>query len=189
VTDFDYKKIVRESVEQDPETEEIKEDHLKHIEEISKPKSVLEVKRIHEGEVTVLGTIVSASEMYVVEESDSGSITYKDAKSIQLEDTERPDENERLDVVLYDDMISNVLAGEVVEITGINRIESKRGSKSKKKTIVLHAESIKYLNRKELVITDDDIINFQKFAKLPNLLDRLVSMYAPNIIGHNYVKP
>ena len=192
MTDFDYKKIVRESVEQDAETKEIKEDHLKHIEEISKhlsePKSVLEVKRVHEGEVTVLGTIVSASEMYVLEEVDSGSITYKDAKSIQLEDTERPDENERLDVVLYDHMISNVLAGEVVEITGINRIESKRGSKSKKKTTVLHAESIKYLNRKELVITDDDITNFQKFAKLPNLLERLVSMYAPNIIGHNYAK-
>ena len=68
MTDFDYKEIVRESVEQDAETKEIKEDHLKHIEEISKhlsePKSVLEVKRIHEGEVTVLGTIVSASEMY-----------------------------------------------------------------------------------------------------------------------------
>ena len=41
----------------------------------------------------------------VLEEVDSGSITYRDAKSIQLEDTERPDENERLDVVLYDDMI------------------------------------------------------------------------------------
>ena len=126
--------------------------------------------------------------MYVLEEVDSGSITYKDAKSIQLEDTERPDENERLDVGRYDDMISNVLAGEVVEITGINRIQSKTGSKSKKKTTVLYAESIKYLNRKELVITDDDITNFQKFAKLPNLLERLVSMYAPDIIGHNYAK-
>ena len=36
----------------------------------------------------------------MVEESDSGSIAYKDAKSIQLEDTERPDENERLDVCM-----------------------------------------------------------------------------------------
>ncbi len=144
MTEFDYKKVVSETAEDDPETKEIKEDHLKHIEEISKhlsgPKTVLEVKRIHEGEVTVLGTIVSASEMYVVED---GPLEYRDAKAIQLEDTERPDENERLDVVLYDDMISNVLAGEVVEITGVNRIESKRGSKSKKKTTVLHADSIK----------------------------------------------
>ena len=90
--------------------------------------------------------------------------------------------------VLYDDMIHNVLPGEVVEITGINRIESKRGSKSKKKTTVLHAGSIKYLNRKELVITNIDIINFQKFCKLPNLVERLVSMFAPNTIGHNDAK-
>ena len=31
----------------------------------------------------------------VLEEVDSGSITYKDAKSIQLEDTERPDDDVR----------------------------------------------------------------------------------------------
>ena len=142
--------------------DEIRECNLKHIEDLHiqsidqaakylkdslRRRTVLEAKRIHEGEVTVLGTIVSASEMYVVEETDSGSITYKDAKSIQLEDTERPDENERLDVVLYDDMISNVLAGEVVEVKGINRIENKKGNKSKKKATVLHAEFIKYLNR------------------------------------------
>jgi len=36
MTDFDYKKMVRESVEDDPETKAIKKDHLKHIEEISK---------------------------------------------------------------------------------------------------------------------------------------------------------
>ena len=196
MTDFDYKEIVREAAEEDSETKEIKEDHLKHIEELSKhlsgPKTVLEVKRIHEGVVTVLGTIVSASEMYVVEQ---GPLEYRDAKAIQLEDTENPDENERLDVVLYDDMISNVLAGEVVEISGEMSIESKRGYKSKKKTTVLHAESIKYLNRKELVITDDDISNFHKFAfdcKVPkckwNLIERLVSMFAPNIIEHNDAK-
>ncbi len=167
----------------------IKLDQEKLRKEDQRVRSVLEVKRFHEGRVTVLGTIVSASEMYVVEESYSGSLNYKDAKSIQLEDTERPDENERLDVVLYDDMILNVLAGEVVEISGFITIESKRGSsKSKKKFTVLHAESIKYLNRKELVITNSDIDNFQIFAKLPKLVERLVSMFAPNIIEHNDAK-
>ena len=173
----------------------IKDLHIQSVDEAAKylreslrPRTVLEAKRIHEGEVTVLGTIVSASEMYVVEETDSGSITYKDAKSIQLEDTERPDENERLDVVLYDDDITNVLAGEVVVVKGVNKVENKRGSKTRKKTTVLHAEFIKYLHRKELVITDIDIQSFKEFAKLPNLVERLVSMYAPNIIGHNYAK-
>ena len=181
----------------------IKERNLKHIEDLHldsidevakylseslRPRTVLEAKRIHEGEVTVLGTIVSTSEMYVVEEIDSGSSNYRDAKSIQLEDTERPDENERLDVILYDDMITNVPAGEVVEIKGINRIENRIGSKSKKKTTVLHAEYIKYLNRKELVITENDVQGFWRFTKYPKLLERLISIIAPNIIGHNDAK-
>ena len=82
-----------------------------------------------------------------------------------MEDTERPDENEQLDVVLYDNEITNVLAGEVVEVKGVNKVENKRGNKSKKKTTVLHAEFIKYLNRKELVITHIDIQSFKEFAK------------------------
>ena len=197
MTDFDFKEVQSEAIQQaaalaSTETnEEIREKNLKHIAEISKllsgPKTVLEVKRIHEGHVTVLGTIVSASEMYVVEESFSGSLNYRDAKSIQLEDIERPNENERLDVILYDDMIDDVPAGEVVEVSGEARIENKKGSKNKKVT-VLHAESIKYLNRKELVISDIDIQNFQKFAKLPGLKERLVSMFAPNIIDHDDAK-
>lgn len=35
MTDFSYEEIVRESAEDDPETKKIKEDHLKHIAEIS----------------------------------------------------------------------------------------------------------------------------------------------------------
>ena len=36
MTDFDYEDIVRESAEDDPETKAIKEEHLKHIVELSK---------------------------------------------------------------------------------------------------------------------------------------------------------
>lgn len=153
------------------------------------PSSVLEAKRIHEGQVNVVGTIVSVSEMYVVEQSYSGSDVYRDAKSIQLEDIEKPEDNERLDVILYDDMINDVSAGEVVEIAGDIHIENKKeNSKSKKKVNVLHAESIKYLYRKELVITPDDVTAFEKFAKFPNVIDRLVSMIAPNVYGHETAK-
>ena len=60
---------------------------------------------------------------------------YRDAKSIQLEDTEKTDENERLDVILYDDMITNVLAGEVVEVSGEDQIENKKGSKRIKRSL------------------------------------------------------
>jgi DNA replication licensing factor MCM2 len=124
--------------------------------------------------------------MYVVEEFYSGSMNYRNAKLIQLEDTQTPEENERLDVILYDGMTNGVLAGEVVEIVGTIVIENK--SKTKKKINVLHAQSIKYVNKKELMITDKDILTFEKFARYPNVIERLVSMVAPNVYGHDAAK-
>ena len=82
-------------------------------------KSVLEAKRIHSGNIAVLGKIVTVSEMYVIETVlPPNDLVHKDAKFIQLEDIEKLDENERLDVILYDDMIENVVAGEVVVVSG-----------------------------------------------------------------------
>jgi MCM P-loop domain len=148
-------------------------------------KTVLEVKRIHDGHLTVIGTIVSVSDMYVIKNSGT-QVGYSNAKSIQLEDTEKPEENERLDVILYDGMISSVQAGEVVEIYGLMKIESK--VRSKKLINILHSESIRYLNRKELVISDTDKASFHRFVAMKDLVERLVSMFAPNIIGHNDAK-
>jgi len=151
--------------------------------------SVIEAKRLHSGNVTVGGTIVSVSDMYVLEIKDNGETEYRNAKSILLEDTEKLDENERLDVVLYDDKIDNVAAGEIVQIAGKISIEVKKpNNKSKKKYNVLHAKSITYLNRKEILVTDRNIESFEKFASYPQLLDRLTAMYAPYIIGHDDVK-
>ena len=94
-------------------------------------------------------------------------------------------------------MIENVVAVEVVEIEGINQIQdANNNKKSKKKMVVLHAESIKYVNKKEFVITPKDIEAFERFAKSNcevedcqrNLLKRLMAMFAPNVIGHDDVK-
>ena len=38
------------------------------------------------------------------------------------------------------------------------------------------------------MITPNDIIAFERFVKYPNLTARLVSMFAPNVIGHDNVK-
>ena len=151
--------------------------------------SVLESKQIHNGEITVIGTIVSISEMYVLEFDDPNNMAqpeHKNARSIQLEDTETLNEKERLDVVLYDDKIWDVIAGEVVTVTGNMRIQSKKeNGKGKKKINVLHATSIEHINRKEIVISDEDIKNIQEFAEKPDVIRRLVAMFAPNIVGHD----
>lgn len=147
------------------------------------------------GPLTVLGKIVTISEMYVIEIKPTPSETvYKDARLIQLEDIEKLDENERLDVILYDDDISNVIPGEVVEIVG-NIVLQQKNNKNKMLTVVVNADSIKYINRKELVISSNDVKAFEKFACLclrdckdKNLITRLVSMFAPNVIEHDDVK-
>ena len=48
----------------------------------------------------------------------------------------------------------------------------------------LHANSINYQSREELGITDNNIESFQKFVAYPNLIERLVSMFSPNVVGH-----
>jgi len=155
--------------------------------------SVLEALSIHEGNVTVLGTIVSKTKMYVIDVpcTDNPAVEeHKDVKFIQLEDTENLDTDEQLNVTLYGiDNIKNVRPGEIVEVSGNMTVEEiKKYSKSKKKHNVLHATSIKYLNRKEFVITEKDIETFNRFIKFPNPIDRLTSMFAPNIVEHDDVK-
>ena len=160
----------------------------------SEPITVAQAKRLHSEEITVIGIIISVSEIYQLATTDkNGKETggYRNAKSIQLENHETFNANERLDVVLYDDMTNNVVAGEAVKITGKMSIEDKKpNSKSKKKFSILHATSIEYLNRKEISVTEKDIKMIQKFVfdcKFNNwdLMDKLTAMFAPNIIGHN----
>jgi DNA replicative helicase MCM subunit Mcm2 (Cdc46/Mcm family) len=61
-------------------------------------------------------------------------------------------------------------------------------SRKKVKKVVVKATSIKYVNRKELVITPRDTEAINKFASYPNLAERLTAMFAPNVIGHNHIK-
>ena len=146
---------------------------------------------------------------------------YRNARSIQLEDSDKNDEDsmDRLDVVLLDDAASNVIAGEIVEISGDLHIQRKsegNNSKSVKKLVtVLYGDKIRYLNKERVIITQKDIEIFHKHKSIceqasrkeaeaaqrlkdgaltehriipMKYVDRLVSMFAPNIIGHNDVK-
>ena len=164
----------------------------------AKPLSVLEAKRKHMGNWTVIGKIVTVSEQYVIEVEanppDNPEAEYKDARFIQLEDIEKLDDNERLDVILYNDDITNVVAGEIVEITGNWELKQKN-KKVKVLTVVVNARSIKYVNRKEFVISNKDKEAFKKFAdncKVDgchwNLRNRLTAMFAPNVSGHEVPK-
>jgi DNA replicative helicase MCM subunit Mcm2 (Cdc46/Mcm family) len=88
--------------------------------------------------------------------------------------------------------------GEKVEIVGnlyvvpSSSLYTRRGnsgSNNGKYYSILYADKLKYENREEDIKLDpNDISAIKKFKSFPDLTDRLISMFAPNIYGHSSVK-
>lgn len=142
------------------------------------------------------------------------SHSYHNARTIQLENVDKnaeEDNIDRLEAVMYDDASAQVVAGEVVNIVGDLYIQRKLdgGGKGKKLAGVLHSNEIKYRNKEEIVVTQRDIEIFHKHKQICDraytreleairrnqpwgkkivpmqYIDRIVAMFAPNVIGHN----
>src|SRR5215217_4529040 len=110
--------------------------------------------------------------------------TFLNARSIQLEDSSDYSikettsnnnssdnyNNDRLDIILYENASQNVIAGEIIQVEGKIYVERKieSGNKGKKLVNVLHGNKIFYLNREKIEITQKDIENFQRWEKKCN---------------------
>ena len=158
--------------------------------------------------------------------------TFLNARTIQLEDNRDNStkesnfynnsfdnynyNNDRLEVILYENAAKNVIAGEIVQVEGKIYVERKieSGNKVKKLVNILHSNKIVYLNRERIVITPKDIENFHRWKKIcydaykkeletiekykeeswakkikpMTFIDRIISMFSPNVIGHNTAK-
>ena len=91
------------------------------------------------------------------------------AKLIKLEDSDNNNADVSQDVVVYDSYVEDLTPGELVQVQGEMFVERKPGSgKSTKMDNVLHANSIKYLKKKEITITETDIENFHRWIELSN---------------------
>ncbi len=114
-----------------------------------------------------------------------------DAKSISVQDPEDlQDDLEKLHVVLLGDNTRNVRIGETAIITGNVSVLNPSGLGGKKPTTVMFATYIRYEREEEAPITEDDIILFEEFAAKPdvNIINQLVDMFAPQVIGHSDAK-
>jgi DNA replicative helicase MCM subunit Mcm2 (Cdc46/Mcm family) len=136
---------------------------------------------------------------------------YSNARTIQITDSDNKSENyDPLEVILYDDASSHVVAGEVVDITGDLHIQRKTdsGGKGKRLVNVLHSNAIRYKHKEDIVLTPRDIEIFKKHKSICEIayqqeltaikqnpalkrkivpiryIDRIVAMFAPNIIGY-----
>ena len=157
--------------------------------------------------------------------------TFLNARTIQLEDSrdnltkesnsdnnsfDTNNNNDRLEVILYENAAKNVVAGEIVEIEGKLLVDRKveSGNKANKLVNILHGHKINYLNRENIVITPNDVQNFEGWKKIceyaykreletienrkeeswskkivpMTFIDRIVAMFAPNVIGHTNSK-
>jgi replicative DNA helicase Mcm len=111
---------------------------------------------------------------------------YVNAVIVELQDPDTFNEIERLPVVLFDKDTCNISVGERVGVTGHIQIIQNR---NKGKFFgLMYAESMEYEQREELSLTQQDIEAIERFGKTPKIIEKLVSMTAPCIIGYYHVK-
>jgi len=92
-----------------------------------------------------------------------------------------------LDVRVFNNDTIGIQSGEVARIIG--DIKSKQDPRTKQYHSVVLTKSIQYEHRKKLVLTPNDIKGIKKFVSgFPNYKQRIVSMFAPNIIGDDHAK-
>ena len=119
--------------------------------------------------------------------NDLGTIEYEyvNAVCLKIQDDEAYGELEQLDVLVFNRLTENIRPGELVRIKG--RIEILRNNR--KNTYgslypVLFAKGLEYRRREKRAVIAKDVKSFENFAKMPNVVDRLVTMFAPDVIGH-----
>jgi len=113
---------------------------------------------------------------------------YVNAVTVELQDTDTFSEIECLSVLLFDDNTKNIHVGERVTIGGQIHIIQHNGKG--KYLPYVYADSIQYESREEITLTQKDIEAIERFCKLngSKIIERLVNLFAPSIIGHNHVK-
>ena len=105
---------------------------------------------------------------------------------IQLQDVEKQNELECLNVVLFDNNTVDVRNGEKAMVAGTLHVVQQRGSNGRRVTY-LFADSIEYdtIQNENVVITEEDLVEIEEFARQPDMINKLTEMVAPTIIGHD----
>lgn len=110
--------------------------------------------------------------------------SYINAVAVKIQDDEPDGELEQLNCLLFGSDTLNVHPGEAVRVKGHIEVERRKDRLHP----VLHAQSINYERRKEPELTSKTIESFKRFAKMPNVIDRLVSMFAMKVIEQRIQK-
>ena len=128
---------------------------------------------------------INCSEKYFrIEDSLTNAIV------VELKDADAYSELDLLHTILFEDDTKDIQPGEIVIVDG--KIHALVGAGHSKIILpYLYAKSIKYELRKEITLTKADREAIQRFINkhgTAKIIDRLVEMFACNIIGYDDVK-
>lgn len=106
--------------------------------------------------------------------------------NIKIQNSEEFDDLERLPVFLFNENTEAIGVGERVIIKGIINILNIK----KRHFTYFYGESIQYLNREDLTLTESDIKIIKRFREIhkDHVIDKLVEMFDPSIVENDPVK-
>jgi replicative DNA helicase Mcm len=114
---------------------------------------------------------------------------YKNAITIELQDTDTFNDIDRLSAILFDNDTEGIQVGENVVITGDIQIINNNNN-NKKLIAYLYAELIQHITREEISLTKLDIDAIKRFS-LKNdgqVIEKLIELFDPSIVGYEHVK-
>ncbi|HSF50579.1 MAG TPA: AAA family ATPase [Nitrososphaeraceae archaeon] len=124
----------------------------------------------------------------LIRNDNANSIEYKNAVIVELQGMETFNDMDHLSVFLFDSDTEGITVGESAIIKGKIHIMSER---YKRQFPYLYAESIKYLNKENLTLTKLDIEAIKRFLRIKgssSIIEALVSIFDPSIVGYEHVK-
>ena len=117
---------------------------------------------------------------------------YVNAVNVELTDINSLQDLDKLRLILFEDDTKEVDIGESVTVLGTTFMQTSKPDGKGITYPVVYAQSVKYENREQEELTVLDIQAITRFRnRFPdnkNLIDKLVSMMACNVIGHNNIK-
>lgn len=118
---------------------------------------------------------------------------YTSTVDLWLQDLDRSNDLNRLQVKLFDNNTNDVNTGEIVDAIGHIHVVRNNDSLNSKPESVLFAQDLIYVKRKEVTLTheDKDRIMTQKAdieKQGKNIIDESIKLFAPQIIGFDHIK-
>ena len=105
------------------------------------------------------------------------------AITIEIRNPDSANDLEGIKVVLFDKNTKGIVAGEQILVVGDIVVTENKG----KGFSTIYAKKVKYEGKEEVKLSLDNVIEIEKFAEKEDkkaLVNELVSMVAPSVIGH-----